>query len=89
MPTFYASLGSICGCAVWTASLASATGFAGDILDSVLGAVAQKKYICNGAIYDEPRCQNYETFGYLTNEAVEYFCPFKWIYTMRYWGLWT
>ncbi|MEL9990486.1 MAG: DUF92 domain-containing protein [Thermoproteus sp.] len=45
-------------------------GFAGDILDSVLGAVAQKKYICNGVIYDEPRCQNYKTFGYLTNETV-------------------
>lgn len=45
-------------------------GFAGDVLDSVIGAVAQKKYICHGVMYDEPRCERYIAKGYLTNEAV-------------------
>lgn len=45
-------------------------GFAGDILDSVVGAVAQKKFICGGNMYDEPRCRDYRSVGYLTNEAV-------------------
>lgn len=45
-------------------------GFAGDVLDSIVGAVAQRKYICNGVMYDEPRCLNYEATGFLTNEAV-------------------
>ncbi|MFB6490346.1 MAG: DUF92 domain-containing protein [Thermoproteus sp. AZ2] len=45
-------------------------GFAGDILDSVVGAAAQRKYICHGVIYDEPRCENYVVKGWLTNESV-------------------
>lgn len=47
-----------------------ALGFAGDVLDSVVGAVAQRKYICGGEMYDEPRCRDYKTTGFLTNEAV-------------------
>lgn len=45
-------------------------GFLGDVLDSIIGAVAQKKYICRGVVYDEPRCSDYVSYGYLTNEAV-------------------
>jgi uncharacterized protein (TIGR00297 family) len=45
-------------------------GFAGDVLDSVVGAVAQRKFFCGADMYDEPRCPNYRTSGYLTNEAV-------------------
>ncbi|AEA12912.1 putative membrane protein [Thermoproteus uzoniensis 768-20] len=45
-------------------------GFAGDVLDSVVGAVAQRKFFCGADMYDEPRCPDYRVSGYLTNEAV-------------------
>ena len=44
-------------------------GMLGEILDSVIGAVAQRKYVCGGEVYDYDRggCTR---VGYLSNEAV-------------------
>ena len=44
-------------------------GVLGEVLDSIIGAVAQRKYLCGGEMYDYDRggCVK---MGYLSNEAV-------------------
>ncbi|MFN3804453.1 MAG: DUF92 domain-containing protein [Pyrobaculum sp.] len=49
----------------------AAFGYLGELLDSVLGALGQKKYICDGFMSETPRAGCVER-GFLNNEAVNF-----------------